>query len=379
MKRLNSSEKVLLILGARQVGKTTLIKAIQKRLEKKNETIIYLNCDLEEEKGLINTTSLTPLKKLTSGFKFLFIDEIQRLDNPGLTLKIIYDHLKPVKVLATGSSSFDLKNKLSDALTGRYLDFTLYPLSFAEIINASSFSSHKILRKKQADTLIEDILLYGLYPEIYLQKRPEEKIVFLEKIVESYLFRDILAFQKIRHPQAIKDLTSALSYQIGSEVNENELASRLKIDRKTVVSYLDILEKSYVIFRLFPFSRNPRREIGKKYKIYFLDLGVRNALIGDFNRFSLRRDAGLLWENFLILERLKTYASQGESVKCFFWRSYGGAEVDYLEKHLKDTKLKAFEIKYKRRSLSRGAKIFSQNYNQPVKLITKENYLDFIS
>lgn len=379
LKRLIFSGKVLLILGARQVGKTTLLKSLQGKLEKNNKKIFYLDCDLQEDRSVINTTSLTLLKRLVSGFEFLFIDEIQRLDNPGLTLKIIHDNLGPVKVLATGSSSFDLKNKLSDSLTGRYLDFILYPFSFAEILKTSDFSSFKVLRKKQADTLLEDILLYGLYPEIYLQKKPQEKILLLEKIVESYLFKDIFAFQKIRHPAAIKNLTSALAYQIGSEINENELGNRLKIDRKTVVSYLDILEKSFVIFRIYPFSKNPRREIGRKYKVYFVDLGIRNVLIGDFNPFPLRQDSGALWENFLIGERIKRYANKGELVKYFFWRSYGGAEVDYLEKSTKYRETKAFEIKYLRKSLSRGAKIFSQNYNLPVKLITKENYFDFIA
>lgn len=306
------------------------------------------------------------------------MDEVQRLENPGLTLKVIYDNFKNLKIVATGSSSFDLKNKISDALTGRYLEFLLYPLSFWEIFATLDVSSNEVLRKKQADTLLEDILLYGLYPEVYQTGGRNEKILYLEKISESYLFKDVLAFQKVRYSQAIKDLARALAYQIGSEVNENELAGRLKIDRKTVVNYLDLLEQSFVILRLFPFSKNPRREIGKKYKIYFTDLGVRNVLIGDFNPARVRDDLGALWESFLIVERIKSFANGGESVRNYFWRTYGGAEVDYLEKPPTSDKTPAFEIKYTRETLSRGAKAFSEAYGVPVTLVNKENYLGFI-
>jgi predicted AAA+ superfamily ATPase len=377
LNRLNSFKKVILILGARQVGKTTLLISLQKKLTQEGKAILYLNCDLEEERNALNTTSLASLKSLAGNQNFLLIDEVQRLDNPGLVLKIIHDNLKTTKVVATGSSSFELKNKLSETLTGRYLDFTLYPLSFGEILALLGPHSHKVLRKNQADGLLENVLLYGLYPEIYLEKKPENKRLLLGEIVESYLFKDILAFQKIRYPQTIKDLTSALAYQIGSEVNENELAGRLKVDRKTIVSYLDILEKSFVILRLFPFSKNPRREIGRNYKVYFLDLGVRNTLIGDFHPLAIRQDLGALWENFLIVERVKAFANKGESVCPYFWRSYGGAEVDYLEKKSAGS-LAAFEIKYTREFLSRGARTFGKQYRLPVKLITRKNYLNFL-
>ena len=378
-KRLNAFEKIILLLGARQTGKTTLLDSLRKKLALQKKEVLYLNCDLDEDRQAVNSQSLTILKKLIAKVDYLLIDEVQRLDNPGLTLKIVHDHFPRVKVLATGSSSFDLKNKLSDALTGRYLDFILYPLSFLEVLNFAGVSNNPVLRKKQADAILDETLLFGLYPEIYLQKKPADKKLFLEKIVESYLFRDILAFQKVRHPQVIKDLAAALAYQIGCQVNENELANRLKIDRKTVVNYLDILEKSFVILRLRPFSQNPRREIGRSYKVYFIDLGVRNMLIGDFNNFRLRQDAGVLWENFLILERIKSYINQGQSLEYHFWRSYAGAEVDYLERVRTTKKMQAFEIKYRHQSLSRGSQAFSQKYQLPVQLVNKENYLDFIS
>jgi len=376
--KLNTSQKVILVLGARQVGKTTLVKNIERKLEDERKKVLYLNCDLAEDNTAVNTTSKAVLERLLvlSPVDFLIIDEAQRLDNPGLTLKIIHDNFPEVRVLATGSSSFDLKNKLSDPLTGRYLDFTLYPFSFTEVLGYNE-SPNEVLLKNQADELLPQAMLYGLYPDVYLENTLRQKQILLDKIVESYLFKDILSFQRVKNAQAIKDLTKALSYQIGSEVNENELANRLKIDRKTVVSYLDILEKAYVIVSIHPYSKNPRREIGRNYKIYFVDLGIRNALIGDFNPVELRSDIGFLWENFLFMERRKLFANFEKSVSSYFWRSYSGAEVDYIEKVV-NTGIQAFEFKYSGTALSRGAGSFSNEYNTPVKLITKENYLKFL-
>ena len=373
---LVSSGKIILVLGARQVGKTTLVKDIGKKLKGKGK-ILYLNCDIDEERSLVDTTSKILLERSLSDAGVLIIDEAQRLDNPGLTLKIIHDNFPQIKVLATGSSSFDLKNKLSDPLTGRYLDFILYPFSFAEVLAAGELSLNAALLKKQADTLLPQAMLYGFYPDIYLENNPRQKQVLLERIVESYLFKDILSFQRVRNSEAIKDLTRAIAYQIGSEINENELSNRLRIDRKTVVSYLDILEKAYIIVSVHPYSKNPRREIGKNYKIYFIDLGIRNALIGDFNPVQLRSDIGFLWENFLFIERKKLYANQGKSIESNFWRSYSGAEVDYIEKATNE-EIKAFEFKYGTGSLSKGARSFINEYGIKVQLINQENYLDFI-
>lgn len=374
---LSTLQKIILVLGARQVGKTTLVKNIQKIFESNGRKVLYLNCDIDEQKGAINTTSKTLLAQLISNIDLLIIDEAQRLDNPGLTLKIIHDNFPQVKVLATGSSSFELKNKTSDPLTGRYIDFSLYPLSFTEILSDQQESTNVVLAKNQADVLLSQVLLYGLYPDIYKEGNPQNKQLFLEKLQESYLFKDILSFGNIRNSQAIKDLTRALAYQIGSEVNENELASRLKIDRKTVVSYLDILEKSFVIKKMHPYSKNPRREIGRNYKVYFVDLGIRNALIGDFNPIAIRADAGFLWENFLFLERMKFFANNNKPLVYNFWRSYGGAEVDYIEKPI-DSTLKAYEFKFNAKSVSRGAHSFSKQYGIKVKLVNKDNYLQFV-
>ena len=366
-----------MILGARQVGKTTLLGALQERLERLGKTVRYLNCDLEEERQAVNTTSRTLLDRLVMGQDVLLIDEVQRLDNPGLTVKILVDLYPDLMVLITGSSSFELRNSLSDALTGRYLDFMLYPFSFGEILQFSGVLQDPALRKPTSDVLLNGILRYGLYPEIYLEPNPATKQLLLTKLVESYLFKDILSFHRVRHSQTIINLARALAYQIGNEVNETELANRLKIDRKTVVTYIDILEKSFVVRRLSPFMRQPRREIGKLSKIYFLDLGIRNALIGDFNDLDLRSDRGALWENFLIIERIKAQLYQENLIQSWFWRSYTGAEVDYVEQ-IGANDLQAFEFKYGSANIKTSAASFQQTYHTDIQLINLENYPDFI-
>lgn len=375
--RLVSLHKAIILLGARQVGKTTLLGALQTRLAQEGKVVRYLNCDLEEEQQAINTTSRTLLDRLVAGKDAIFIDEVQRLDNPGLTLKILVDLYPRLLILATGSSSFDLRNRMSEALTGRYVDILLYPLSLGEVLQSAGVVNDPALRKPAADALLTDILRYGLYPEIYLEANPATKQLLLSKIVDSYLFKDILAFQRVRYSQTIVDLARALAYQIGSEVNENELANRLKIDRKTVLNYIDILEKSFVVKRLPPFSRNPRREIGKQSKIYFLDLGIRNALIGDFNDLSIRPDRGAVWENFLIIERTKACLNRGRTVQGRFWRTYGGAEVDYIEE-IGTGQIQAYEFKFGCSAQARGGESFKRAYALEVQLINQENYLDFL-
>ncbi len=375
--RMTTLHKAIILLGARQVGKTTLLNALQSRLAQEGKSVRYLNCDLEEERQAANTTSRTLIDRLVAGKDAIFIDEVQRLDNPGLTLKILVDLSPKLMVLVTGSSSFELRSQVNEALTGRYIDFQLSPLSLGEVLQYAGVAEDPALRKSSADALLDDILRYGLYPEIYLEGNPATKQLLLSRLVESYLFKDILSYQRIRYSQAILDLARALAYQIGHEVNENELANRLKIDRKTVISYIDILEKSFVVMRLYPFSHNPRREIGKQSKIYFLDLGIRNALIGDFNPLSLRPDRGTVWENFLIVERAKKFLNQGQRVQSRFWRTYGGAEVDYIE-DIGAGKIEAYEFKYGASALRRGANAFTRTYAIDVRLVNQENYLSFL-
>lgn len=367
IKSLEQWRKVVLVLGPRQSGKTTLLKSLQEGLTQQGRRVLYLNCDLAEDMAVINTTSKTLLTKVLAGVDFLLVDEAQRLDNSGLTCKIIYDNFEQLQVVATGSSSFELKNKMSDAMTGRYVDFILYPLALGEIISYE--------QPADADLLVDGLLLYGEYPEVYLLKQPELKRTLLAKIGESYLFRDILAFSRIRNSEALQNLARALAYQIGSEVNENELASRVKIDRKTLLSYLDILEKAFVIYRLYPYSQNPRREIGRRYKVYFVDPGIRNMLVGDFNPLNVRGDGGAMWENFLVMEKVKRNANAGSRVRPYFWRSYNGAEVDYLE--VGEGRIQAWEIKGgERTNLSRGARAFTANYGVTVNLVNRRDYRD---
>ncbi|PKO04955.1 MAG: hypothetical protein CVU41_14435 [Chloroflexi bacterium HGW-Chloroflexi-3] len=210
--------------------------------------------------------------------------------------------------------------------------------------------------------LLPNVLRHGFYPEIYLEPNPVTKQILLAKIVESYLFKDILAFRRIRYTQAIVDLARALAYQIGSGVNENELARRLKIDRKTILSYIEILEKAFVVKRLYPFSRNPQREIGKQSKIYFIDLGIRNALVGDFKELDVRTDQGAIWENFLIVERWKLHANLGKPIQSRFWRAYSGPEVDYIEESGRDD-LKAYELKLTSDRSKSGKSFFNECFS----------------
>jgi predicted AAA+ superfamily ATPase len=375
--RMITLHKAIILWGARQVGKTTLLNKLQSRLTQEGKSVRYLNCDLEEERQAANTTSRTMLDRLVAGKDAILVDEVQRLDNPGLTLKILVDLYPELMILVTGSSNLELRNQVNEALTGRYIDFQLSPLSLGEVLQYAGMADDPALCKSTADTLLDDILRYGLYPEIYLEGNPTTKKLLLSRLVESYLFKDILAYQRIRYSQAILDLARALAYQIGNEVNENELANRLKIDRKTVMSYIDILEKSFVVMRLYPFSNNPRREIGKQSKIYFLDLGIRNALIGDFNALSLRLDRGAVWGNFLIVERAKKFLNLGQRVQGRFWRTYGGAEVDYIEDAGAD-KIEAYEFKLGTSALSRGAHAFTRAYNVDVQSVNQENYLSFL-
>ncbi len=376
---LKQKDKIILVLGARQVGKTTLVKDIQAKNSDDNTKILFLNCDIDEQLQPINTTSITLLTQLLQNVELLFIDEAQRLANPGLTIKIIHESFPKIRVVATGSSSLDLQNKMSDPLTGRMFEFKLFPLSLTEVLSVQHpKESNEYLLKQTADAQLPSVLTYGLYPEVYTEGDSAQKQRALVGIAEKYLFKDILSYQGVKNSQAIQDLARALAYQIGSEVNEQELSRRLGIDKKTVASYIDVLEKAFVIMRVTPYAKNLRREIGGKYKTFFIDLGVRNALIGDFNQPNLRNDLGAIWENFLMVERMKAYANNNEKLVHYnFWRSYDGAEVDYVEKPY-DKPLRAYEFKYTNSQVSKGARSFVSAYETEVKVVNRENYIDFI-
>lgn len=300
--------KLLIIYGARQVGKTTLIKTIAENFK---GNVSYLNCDEPDIRELLTDASSTKLKSLVGVNKLILIDEAQRVRNIRITLKLFSDELKNVQVIATGSSSFELSNEINEPLTGRKIEFQLFPLSLRELSNNFGWlETHRLL---------EERIIFGVYPEIALN--PTDKKTLLKEIAVSYLFKDILNYEGIRKPEILEKLLMALAAQIGNQVSYNELAGTVGIDKETIKKYMDILQKALIIFLLPPFSRNLRTEMSKMQKVYFYDTGIRNALISNFNTLASRNDKGALWENFLIMERMKMNQALGRDVKNYFWRT----------------------------------------------------------
>jgi hypothetical protein len=359
-------QKVIIIYGARRVGKTTLVKEIQKKYE---AISLYLNCDEPDIKEALMDKTSTELKSFIGNKKLVIIDEAQRVRNIGLTLKLLVDNYPDVQIIATGSSSFELSNQTIEPLTGRKYEYFLYPFSVVEIKN--------IYSTLEIDRLIEKRMIFGMYPEIVLNENDNERN--LKEIARSYLYKDALQYQNIRNPEVLEKLLQALALQIGNEVSYNELSSFIGIDKKTVQNYISILEKAFVIFRLNPFSRNLRNELKKLRKIYFFDTGIRNALINNLNSLSLRNDVGVLWENFLIAERLKNNSNNFSSKNIYFWRTHQREEIDYIEE--KAGKINAFEFKWKSKSplTVRVPKGFYDNYKESAyKIIDKTNYQVFL-
>lgn len=353
--------KVIIIYGARQVGKTTLLK----NLFPQKETL-YLACEEERIKEQLIPDSLA-LRRILGNFKNIILDEAQHLQNPGLILKILVDNFPHLNFIASGSSSFDLAGKVSEPLTGRYYQYQLFPLSLSEI--KQNFPPFDIKFYQ------EQALIFGSYPELFKLESEEEKKEYLTLLTEAYLYKDILSFALVKNSRKIRELLIALSLQIGGEVSYNELANSLTIDRKTVENYLDLLEKSFVVFRLSGFARNLRSEINRKVKVYFYDLGVRNALINNFNRPPLRGDVGAMFENYVVSEMLKKEANKPQRANFYFWRTWQQRELDLILE--KQGRLTAYEIKMKRpqkevRSFFLFRKIYPQSRLQ---ILTPENLL----
>ncbi len=359
-KKLNKGKAIILV-GARQVGKTTLLKQI---LEGKK--YLFLDADDPATRNLLEAPTTEQLRTYIGNWKYVFLDEAQRISGIGLTLKIIVDQFKDVQLLVSGSSSFDLGNELNEPLTGRKWEYELFPISWVEYENKLG-----VIKTEQQ---LENRLLYGFYPDVINNQGEEQEI--LKNLVNSYLYRDLLTFTDIKKPEVLEKLLQALALQVGSEVNYNELSRLLGINKITVQKYINILEKGYVIFKLKSFSRNARNEIKQNRKIYFYDNGIRNMLIGNFGPLNLRTDKGALWENFLIAERYKLNSYQNPMVKMYFWRTKQQQEIDFVEEN--QDEIRAFEFKWTSKK-AKTPKPFLQNYQTQVQCVHRENFRQFIT
>lgn len=359
--------KVLLLIGPRQVGKTTLLKNMLESVSTEKK-VQFWNCDESDVRQFLSEANSAKLKSFVGNSDFIVIDEAQRVKDIGLTIKLLHDSFPNVQLAVTGSSSLDLSNSINEPLTGRKFEYNLFPFSTNELVNHTSMLEEMRLLKNR--------LVYGFYPDVV--NNPGEEKEILTNIVNSYLYKDVFEFQDIRKSSVIEKLVQALALQVGSEVSFNELGNLLGIDTVTVQRYVDLLEKAYVIFHIRSYSRNVRNELKKSIKIYFYDNGVRNSVISNFSPVDLRSDIGALWENFLISERIKNNAYHNKNAKYYFWRTTQKQEIDFIEEV--DQNLFAYEFKYNpKKANSKCPLTFSNNYpNVPFDVITSENYMDFV-
>ena len=357
--------KAIILLGARQVGKTTLLKEIVKV---QDGGVLFLNCDEPQTVSALTNRNLEDVKALIGGNRLVIIDEAQKVDNVGLTIKLIVDNMPDVQVIATGSSAFELRNRLNEPLTGRKYEYQMFPISTEEIYKTNGYID--VMK------LLETRLIYGSYPDILNQQDKPEML--LRTLTDNYLYKDILASDNLRKPDLLVKLLRALAFQVGSEVSYNELAQIIGTDNKTVERYIDLLEKCFIIFRLNGLSRNLRNELKKAKKIYFYDNGVRNAVIQQFAPLDMRNDVGALWENYFISERMKFNHYSGHYCNTYFWRTKNQQEIDYVEEA--DGYMTAFEMKWnpKKADLS-FPKSFMEAYSvASANVITPENYIKFL-
>ena len=356
--------KAIIIYGARQVGKTTLIRALQQGFAVPS---IYLNCDEPDVRRALSDKTSTELKMLIGNNRLVLIDEAQRVGTIGLTIKLLTDTAPDIQVIATGSSAFELSSRIEEPLTGRKREFRLYPFSLTEL--GQIYSPLEIRR------IVEHCMIFGLYPEIINASETAETA--LRELVRSYLYKDVLALQQIRNAEALERLVQSIALQIGNEVSYNELAKQVGVDKKTIESYLRVLEQSFIIFRLGSFSRNIRNELKKSRKIYFVDTGMRNAVINNLNAPNLRSDVGGLWENFVIAERMKWNHNQSLFPNTYFWRSHQKQEIDYLEEL--NGALRGYEIKWRETRLKVPTGFMAAYPDCPVSLINRENMTGFVT
>lgn len=361
--------KAIIITGARQTGKTTLTKELVKAAKIKQLDIIFFNCDNPTDREVLSNKDLNFLIKLVGKARFVVIDEGQKVETIGQTAKLLVDHFKKSKqLIITGSSSFNLLDKTQEALTGRKFVYHLFPLSLEEI-----YPEKNILELKKE---LETYLIFGNYPEVVTKKSFEEKKELLKELTSSYLYQDILEFQQLKSSTVLLNLLKALALQIGQEVSYTELANLLGVDKNTVERYVDLLEKNYILFRLAPYAKNKRREISKLRKIYFCDLGIRNAIVNNFNFFDQRDDTGALWENFIICERVKFQSYHRIYADNYFWRTYDGAEVDFIEE--RDGKLYGFEFTWNNKKRKKIPKKWLEYSSSSWEVIAKDDIQGFI-
>ncbi len=353
--------KVIVLIGPRQVGKTTLINALLA-----DKDCLFLDGDDNSISDLLSNANTEQLRSIIGNYKYVFIDEVQRIPNIGLKLKIMVDQIKDVQVIVSGSSAFDINNMTQEPLTGRKFEYQMFPVSWSEFENNVGYI--------KAYQQLELRMLYGMYPDVINNFGNEYEI--LKNLVSSYLYKDILALAGIRKSNVLEKILQALAFQVGSEVSYNEIAQLVGVDKNTVNNYIDLLEKSFVVFRLNSFSKNIRNEIKANKKIYFYDNGVRNMVIGNFNNLALRQDKGALWENFMIAERMKHLSYSQSNAKPYFWRTTTQQEIDYIETNADD--VSAFEFKWATTKKAKLPKSFIEAYNPSFLVVNKDNFREFL-
>lgn len=362
----NTPNRVIIVYGARQVGKTTLIKEIIKRFDGRSE---YFNCDYLDIQSVFSYENAGNLKSVIKDHELIVLDEAQRITNIGLVLKILHDEFPELKVLATGSSSFELSNRVNEPLTGRKVVYHLHPFTIKELMPSSSIIDIK--------RELNRILILGTYPSVILNDNGEGTS-HLKEITSSYLFKDVLSYQNIKRPDVLTDLLKLLAFQISNEVSFTELSGILKVDQTVVQRYIQLLEDSFIVFRLPALKRNLRNEVGKTRKIYFWDIGVRNMLIQNLNTLDFRNDHGALWENFCISERMKHLKKDPlNMIQPYFWRTYSQKEVDYIEDN--QGKINAYEFKWSEKKKVKIPRDFTNAYkNSAFEIITPDNFYNVL-
>lgn len=369
IKQKLQKNKVLLLYGPRRVGKTTLLNELARDIESIGEKGKFVNGENLIVQKELSSQSIEGLKGFAGKADVLIIDEAQKVPNIGLNLKLIVDHIPDIKIIASGSASFALAKEVGEPLTGRKKTLHLYPISAKELIDAYDLTYFQ--------EILESNLILGTYPELFTLQSNDDKKEYLRELVDSYLFSDIFEMEQIRNPKKIRDLLTLLAFQIGREVSLSELGNSLGLHTDTVYRYLDLMEKSFIIVNIRGFSRNLRKEVTKTSRYYFYDNGIRNALINNFNPIDLRNDIGELWENYIIMERIKRQSYQQISSNNYFWRTYDQKEIDWVEE--RDGILYGYEVKW-RSAKSKPPKVWLDTYeNARYQLVNKDNYLEFIT